>query len=220
MFETLTGPAIFVHLAAIMYVIAMLIREQLILRLFILAGTGLYIVYYFTIGDVPLWEAIFWSVMIGLTNIYSIIVMSLERTTFNMTDEEKVILGKFSSLNPGQFRKLMKVGQAQDANAETLMTIEGKHSDYLYFLVSGTCRAKRGDVTFDINESCFIGEISMLLNIPATATTLLETGGRYIVWSKEDIEKLQRKNPNIGIALSSIMKLDLAEKVSKSVRVA
>ena len=216
--STLSFPAILVHTASICYVVALMIREQLILRAFILLGTAFYIAYYYFAADIPLWEAIFWSMLMGGVNIYVMIDMMLERTTFSMSDENKELFKAFKPMTPGQFRKFLKISDTITAEAETLLTVEGAKSDYLYYVIAGPCRALRKGRSFSINESCFIGEISMLLETSASATTLVVKGGRYLRWKRADIEKLQYKNPAIAVALSNMMKIDLAGKVAKSVR--
>jgi len=217
--STLAFPAVLVHAASLCYVIALMIRDQLILRAFILLGTGFYIAYYYFAADIPLWEAIFWSALMGAVNIYVMVDMILERTTFSMTEEEKSIYPIFRSLSPGQFRKVMKIAEWRTADKETILTTEGEHNEFLYFIVVGPCHANRNGKSFSLSESCFIGEISMLLRSPASATTIVVKGGRYICWNRSDFEELQERNPAMAVGLSTVLKIDLASKVAKSVRI-
>ncbi|MEN0041309.1 MAG: hypothetical protein AAF764_08210, partial [Pseudomonadota bacterium] len=61
----LTDPNSLAHAAAGFYALGLLTRNQILLRLLILFGTGFYIAYYYLAPSMPLWEAIIWSCILG-----------------------------------------------------------------------------------------------------------------------------------------------------------
>ena len=62
--------AVWVHLASSLYVIGFWIRDQLLLRSMVLLGTIFYIIYYYYAAEIPLWNAILWSGILGVVNLY------------------------------------------------------------------------------------------------------------------------------------------------------
>ncbi len=212
-----TIPGIFVHLAALCYVLGMLFRDQLILRGLVLLGTAFYITYYYLAADVPLWDAIFWSVMIGSSNLYVMGQIVLERTTFNMTANEKKLYETFSALCPGDFRKLLKITQWKQSDGNTPLVTEGVETENLYFVMDSPCRAQKNKTWFALKNSCFVGEVSYITSGRPTATVVVDSGGRYVVWNRADLEKLEHRTPSIAVALSKIMKTDLASKLATSI---
>jgi len=211
LFET---PSFFVHAAAVCYVIALGVRDQLILRLLILLGTGFYIVYYLLALETPLWEAAGWSILMAGVNTFVIIQLIRERSTFNMDPEERLLYGAFSGLSPGEFRQLMKFAHWENGDGQARLTEEDQPNDRLYYLLEGSVDGIKMGNEFAISSPCFLGEISIVLNCQATATVIASTGTRYIYWNRSDLDRLQRRKPSIGIALSALLKVDLARKVA------
>ncbi|MEO0913667.1 MAG: hypothetical protein AAFY59_11875, partial [Pseudomonadota bacterium] len=79
MSDYLLSSAILVHLAALMQVTGYLLKDQIQLRLLLLAGNVLYGVYYVVHPDTPLWDAMGWSVVMVLSNAVLIVVILRER---------------------------------------------------------------------------------------------------------------------------------------------
>ncbi|MEL6947239.1 MAG: cyclic nucleotide-binding domain-containing protein [Pseudomonadota bacterium] len=214
MLDILTAPSLYVHAAAICYVIALGIRDQLYLRLLILAGTGFYITYYLIVVDTPLWEAALWSILMAVVNFVVIVQIIRERSTFTMGAEERQLFDAFVGLAPGEFRRLMALAHWQHGDGETVLTHENQDNNRLYYVLSGTVGGEKHGRRFSIEAPSFLGEVSLVLDCPATATITTSDQCRYIYWERADIEALQRKKPSIAVALSALLKIDLARKVA------
>ncbi|MEL6946913.1 MAG: cyclic nucleotide-binding domain-containing protein [Pseudomonadota bacterium] len=216
MADTLGGAALLVHIAALFYVAGFLVRDQLILRMLVLLGTVCYLVYYYFALDAPLWDAIFWSLVMGAANLYMILVLLFERTTFRMTDEEMRLYAAFGSMNPGEFRRVLKVAEWSDADGKTPLTQENELCDRLYYVLDGAVTINKGGRSFDIPAGSFIGEVAYFLKQAASATVTVTKGGRYVAFSRDAIEKLEKKSPGIRIAIHSVLSADMAAKVARS----
>lgn len=177
---------------------ASVVREQLVLRLLVIAGTALYILYYFLYPEVPLWDAIFTSVIMGFANLYVINQVMLERTLLRMSDDEKQLFDAFETLNPGQFRHLLKHAQWNAAIDRT-----------------GTILTREDQPCSGLN-CAFLGEIAYVLNRETTATTIAPAGSRYVRWDTTDLGALSKKKPVLGNALNALLTRDLARKRTKS----
>ena len=125
-FEFVTSVGILAHLAAICYALGLITRDQIILRALILLGTVFYILYYYFAPTIPLWDAIGWSVVLGLCNVYVLVQIALERTTFTMSERSKSLYQQFTMLSPGEFRRLIKIADWRAGDGVTKLTLENE----------------------------------------------------------------------------------------------
>lgn len=212
----LTTAGVFVQLALVFYVLGLLARNELLLRGLLLSGTICYILYYYLISDAPLWDAIWTSSVIGLTNISMILVILRERSTVGMTPEMLRLYRSFPTLNPGQFRKIMKHADWVTAEADTQVCTHGVKPDYLYIVSSGEMILRREDRDVTIGAGNFIGEISFLLDGPATADVIAPKGVEYVRWRRDELMAQINKSTRLSNAVSALFNKDIAQKLSVS----
>lgn len=206
----------FVHLATLCYVLGLLTRNELVLRMFLLIGTGFYILYYYYISEAPLWEAIATSVLIGSANIPVIYRIFRERSTFGMTEEMLRLYASFPNFNPGQFRRLIAEGNiVHDSDARVILE-QGRAPEKLYLTISDGFMVSRGAQHADIGPGNFLGEISFLLGGPATADVSARKGSSFVVWETTRLRKLMDNNQAIANALSVLLNKDVAGKLAVS----
>ncbi len=214
--ETLFSTAVLIHLGALLYVIGFLVRDELALRLLVLGGTILYILYYLLFPDVPLWDAILTSSILGIANVWILCKIVFERYTFAMSDDEKKLYEVFSTLTPGQFRKILKVTYWHTSLGGEILCTEDEKADRLYYLIEGNARIEKGDSKFEIPSDKFLGEISFILESNYSATVLATKDMRYVEWNTEELRSLMKKNPLLRNALIALFNQDLAKKLAVS----
>ncbi|SHG97954.1 Crp/Fnr family transcriptional regulator [Marivita hallyeonensis] len=206
----------FVHVALFFYVWGLLARNELWLRLLILAGTFCYIVYYYYVSEAPLWDAIWASSVIGVTNLFMIGVILHERSTLGMNATMLALYASFPTLNPGQFRRIMKHADWVTAEAETRICTRGVRPDSLYLVSAGQMHLFRDGTDAWIGPGNFIGEISFLIDGPATADVIAQKGTEYVRWDRAKLKALMDKSPRISNAISALFNKDIARKLSVS----
>lgn len=206
--------AVWVHLASSLYVIGFWIRDQLLLRSLVLLGTIFYIIYYYYAAEIPLWSAIAWSGILGVVNLYVTLQIVFERTTFRMNRDERHLYGAFTSLTPGEFRKLLDRATWHEAEQPTLLTQEDATNRSLFYIVDGNVTLQKKGRSFTMAGSTFVGEISYLLNSSATATAFAGKKTHYIQWRHQDLQEIEQQHPSIRVALREILNTDLASKVA------
>jgi len=197
-------PAALVHIAALFTFAGFLVRDQVLLRVLLFIGTCCYIGYYYFANDPPLWEAIFWSALTGGANLLVLVQLILQRTTLALSDEEKDLYAAFAALSPGEFRRILKVATWEDAQTDAVLTVENEVCDRLYFVTNGRIRIEKGERVFHIPPGSFIGEVAYFLKKEASATAVVETGGRYVSVKRGDLEAIEKRHPAIRIALHSM----------------
>ena len=217
MLELIWNPGNFVHLALLFYGLGFMVRDELLLRSLVLIGTGFYLLYYFFFPEIPLWDAIFASTVLGIINITLIIVIVRERTLFAMSADETGLFAAFTTLTPGQFRKMMKIANWKTASSAVELTQEGRMPHSLFYVVSGNVTAEKEGNFFELDAEKFIGEIGFLLHTPATANVVVPPGTVYIEWRTSDLRRLCKKSQAFDNALAALFNFDLAKKVTNAV---
>ena len=211
-------PAIFARAALVFYVAGLLVRDGLWLRVLLLFGTVFYILYYFTVGDTPLWDAIFASLMIGAANLVTLIRILVERTTLGMTAERKALFAHFPTMTPGQFRKVMRAGQVRTVDQPEQLVSQGAVPLSLYYVLEGPVFLKRNEQRIKIQSNVFIGEISFIQGkaSEATATVDLGQGARFIEWDRERLYKILERSQPLSNALTALFNRDMSYKLTQS----
>lgn len=212
--------SLLIHLGAVLYILAFLVRDELILRLLVLAGSVFYILYYFLFPEEPLWDAIITSVILILANLFVLFQIILERTTLNMTPEEKELFDAFDTLSPGQFRHIARIAQWKTATGEEgdTLTWEAQPSRALFYIAEGVISVDKAGRLFRLPAGNFVGEIAYVLGRETTATTVAPSGVRYVEWNSDALRKLSARKPNLGNAITALLTRDLARKLSASYR--
>lgn len=210
------SPAVLIHLGALLYIIGFLVRDELILRLLVLAGTVMYILYYFLFPAMPLWDAIATSAVLGLANLWVLFKIMFERTTFAMSEEELKLYEAFKTLSPGQFRKVLRRAIWHTASGDELLCIEEQPANRLFYLVEGGAMVEKGDKSFPIPSGCFIGEIAFVLDGTYSATVKAKPGMRYVEWVSDELRTSMKKSQPFNNALIALFNRDLASKLAVS----
>ena len=205
---------ILVHIGAFLFLLAYLVRDQILLRGLIILGTVFYIVYYFFM-ETPLWSALLWNSSFVVINLIMIGVIYSDRASFVMSEKERKLYQVFNTLSPGEFKKLLKIADWFDGSSEEQITTEGEVPARLYFIIDGEALIARDDKKFFVGPSVFIGELAYLIKKPATATVKLTDKVVGISWKTSSLIKLLASNPQMKIAFDGLLNQDLAAKLAR-----
>ena len=215
-FENLFVSQNIVHIGALLCLLGFLFRNQLILRLLVLGGDCVYILYYYFAPEIPLWGAIFWSSMFTVVNIGMIWLIFVDEMHFSLPASERKLFDLLVYLTPGQFRTFLKAGRQEVTASPLVITRENEPLHHLYFITDGKVTIEKGGRRVVSDAKTFIGEIAFLLSRPATATVTLEPGCHYCVWDSIALRNLLNSNTALKNALSAAMNRKLAEKVAQA----
>ncbi|MCA3574201.1 MAG: hypothetical protein IOC86_09810 [Aestuariivirga sp.] len=214
MLESLLVSENIVHAGALLYLMAFLFRDQIILRSLIIAGDFVYILYFYFAPEVPLWGGIFWSTMFTIVNLVMIAIIVADQMHFRLDKSERQLFDLLQDLSPGQFRQLLKAGREELAASHIAITREGAPLEELYFVLDQPMIIeKKGHRALAASDT-FVGEIAFLLDQPATATVTLQPGTAYFVWNSTALKSLMQAKPGLGNALSIAMNKKLAQKIA------
>ena len=205
--------------AAGSYVVGYLIINQVVLRLFVMAGTVFYIAYYAVVAAQPLWTAIWTSVALGFANIIGLwLLWSAQSRRFLSTELADLYdrVEDFGRLPPGDFRALFKAGRRHVYNEAAVLIRENAPNDKLYFVLDGSAVAEKRGHRFELPSGIFVGEVGYLLSQAASATITVPSGTEVIIWDFETLRRRSRR-PRFKLALEAMISRDLSRKVAQAV---
>jgi hypothetical protein len=203
-----------IHVGAALYLAGFLFREQIVLRCLIVLGDIAFVLYYAYAPETPLWGGIFWSLAFIVVNIVMIATIAAERTQFTLSSEERKLFDRLGTFTPGQFRKLLKLARIRTAEGPVELTREGDQVSELHYVVEGRISISKGGGHKATDSESFVGEVAFLLSRPASATTVLDGGGKYFSWASSELKALLDRKPELASALSNAMNRHMAAKVA------
>lgn len=217
MFEHLNLTSLLIVGAVGTYVIGFLFRDQIYTRLLVGLGSGLYILYYVTVGETPLWDAAIGSSLIALSSLQGVLVLWWSRSAWAIPKTDHHIYQALGNIEPGLFRQLVRVADRVSEDAATELVVEGQPTQDLWYLVSGTVVIKRaGRDPAKITRPSFIGEIAWLTKGTASATVVAEPASVLLRWNKEVLQRKARRSHRLEMALDALIAQDLAAKLATS----
>lgn len=214
--ELLAQPGSLVIGAGACYVLGLLFKNQLVLRALILLGTGLYICYYYLAADEPLWNAIYTSVLIGIANIIGFINLLISQSPKFISPGQLDLYSMLGGMEPGNFRKLMKIGNRRFLNQDEQLTVQDTVPDKLFFILSGEVIIDKDGDRFNAGPRVFVGEISIILGTAASASVFLAKGAEIVEWDRSSLFKEMAAKDSFRIAVEAIIGKDMAQKVAAS----
>jgi CRP-like cAMP-binding protein len=203
-----------IHVAALISVAALTCRDQIVLRGLLVLSTLLYILYYFVVPEVLLWDAIFWTAVNLGVNLFVMSRLLLARTQFRLSEDERRLFAALGTLEPGEFRALMKVAIWRKTETTQILVREGAPVEKIFYVLDGRPKVSKAGRSFPIRPLAFIGEIGFLRKTPATATVTVDPGTCYVEWPAKALSALQLRRPSIKIALDSLLASDMAAKMA------
>lgn len=204
-----------IHLGALLYVVCFLFRDQLYLRLLAVASDLVYCIFYYGTVEDPFW-AIIYNLMAISVNAVMVWIIWRDRKSTLMSDRDMQLYQAFTGMTPGDFRRLLKLGQWNTAAEDVTLTTEAQPVDRLYYIFSGKVEIRKGDRLIPIDGKHFIGEIAYLQRTPASATVTAKPGCTYVTWTQADLDRAADKHEGLKLSLSALMSADLAMKVARS----
>ncbi|MDF1702015.1 MAG: cyclic nucleotide-binding domain-containing protein [Planctomycetota bacterium] len=204
-----------IHVANVIYLVSYCVRDIFWLRILtVIAGLCL-LPYYFTCGDEPLWAAIAWNGLFTAVNLYNIFLIIRERWPRELHDAERALYDDvFSDLTPGEFVKLLGVGDWRDASGGETLVADGSVVEHMMVLAGGAAEVRKGDrVLAQLEPGQFVGEMSFLTGHKAGADVVTPSTARLMSWPQKDLEAFLDKNGSISFKVRGVLGRDVVTKL-------
>lgn len=213
MIQDLHQHALF-HAAFLVGALALLLRNQMYLRVALFVSIGLSALYHAFGRNGPMWDDLFWNGFTLLTNVIAFVQLTLDRTHLGLSDEEERLFLALGSLSPGEFRKLVRLAEWHTAAEPKVLTQESVRPDSLFYVLSGSVTLDKAGRRSKLPAPMFVGEVAYLKNRGASATVTVEPGSRYVTWSTAALARCFAKRQALRVALMRLLSADLAAKVA------
>ncbi|WP_341861032.1 cyclic nucleotide-binding domain-containing protein [Gymnodinialimonas sp. 57CJ19] len=192
------------------------VRDEMWLRVLVVCGFICDAAYYFFRAD-PILPSVFSNIALLSINVVLIVAIVSERTTWRMSADDRQTFSHFSTLTPGQFRRLRKMVKAELADAGTVLTQEGAPVDDLMLVFAPTITITKGGESFPIRGPAFVGEIAFLTGNVSSADVTLPDGGTVLRVDSTVLRKHMAHSPAFKNAMTALFGAELARKVAESV---
>lgn len=168
------------HVAYVFLVVSMLMRTLLWLRIFVIVSALLGISYSaFVLGD-PV--STFWETCLVLVNIAQLVLTHWRSLRARFTDDERSLIARhLPGLTRGEARALIDRGRWAVLERGARLAVEGQPVDHLSYIARGEVAVQVGGQRVALCRAGeFVGEMTALTGLPATATVIAE--GPVTVW--------------------------------------
>lgn len=195
------------NLAFILVACSFMVKDILWLRFLSISASLCSMIYNANVAANVLWVPISWNLFFISLNFYHIIKIIHGNRKIKLNDTElELYKMSFSQLNLMEYAKLIRMAQWKKAEPATVLVNEGQAMEELLMIYNGRVEILVKDKKVnELRDGQFIGEMSFLSNLPASATvkTLLPT--EYVSWKQKDLKALVGRNPAIVYSLQAAM---------------
>ena len=120
----------------------------------------------------------------------------------------------FSELTPGEFRRLVKLGEWREIEAGTLIVQCDSVVHDIQVLKHGALEVRRdGEIIARNEPGQFVGEMSFLSGERATADVVATEPSQVLAWSQESLNKLLDRKPTLAYKMRGILGRDVVVKL-------
>lgn len=119
----------------------------------------------------------------------------LQRRHFLRTWELVVSVPFFRDLGAAAIADIVRLLQARDVNAGTVVVRKGEPGDAMYFIVSGEVTVRVAPKPVVLGPGSFFGEMALLFNMPRSATVVATQPSVLLVLDIADFHELAGRRP-------------------------
>lgn len=201
--------------ANILVCLSYLVRDILWLRVLAILAASCTIPYFYFRPEVLHWP-IFWQSAFIAINAVHVIILIRERMPVDMTEEQQRLYTlAFRTLTQREFLRLSEVAHWEDAAPREVLIRKGEISDRILLVYHGLLNVQDDkDVRASLRDGQFAGEMSFVLRKPHSAYVIAAEPTRYLVWDKQELDRLGKRHPKIRKVFDTIVGVDMAEKLA------
>jgi hypothetical protein len=213
------NPDYFIHGANVLLLVAYTVRDILWLRMFALASS-LIAMPYFALQPKPLWEALGWSALFAVINLFQSWRLFVERRPVKLTAEEEHVRQLiFRDLPPRKFLQVLSIGTWTTAQTGERLLERGKSAEAVSLIVRGRVRVTRDErVLGELVPGDIVGSALILTGAPADLDAVAVEQVRSVRWEVEPLNRYLAGNLETRVVMQNYLARDLAEKLSRSLR--
>ena len=157
-----------------------------------------------------------WNMLFLVINSIQIVRLIIERMPIELPEELKDIYASvFNELKEREFLYFWNTGKTISI-VDGFICKENQHQDELMLILDGHVSVrKNGHEIAELKRGNFVAEMSFLTGEPASADVVNEEKIKCIVWSKDNLKRLEKLNQALLIKLQVTLGKDLTHKLQK-----
>jgi len=212
------------HLSFIFLAISFGLKDMFWLRILALcAGISMMCFNFWHPHGKVQWLPFKWNATFVLINLAHILyLLNNEYRVRKLTKEEMILyedVFSHTGLDKINFMRLLRVGKWEEHAKGELLTHEGRHSNLVRLIHSGSARVMvKHKSVYTLSHGQFIGEMGLHVGlhitspVQSTASVVCETPVRSVVWSRGALIDLLESFPEIAGAVQAAISADLVRK--------
>lgn len=197
------------------YLAGFIVKDMLWLRVFIIIGFNIELLYHFRDMHKPEWAEILWCGFYIIVNGWQFTMLFRERRNLKFTDEELALYSKvFKDMSKISYRKLLNIAGWEELPADFILVHQNTFIEQLMLISDGLAKVEvNGAIVSYVRNGNFVGEMSFLSGNSTTATVTTIDTTHCLVWDKEQLKDLMRKDPTVEASLQTVFNSDLLSKL-------
>lgn len=201
-------------LASLIAIAALFAKDMLILQSIYLLASILFLISSIFF-NIPIMMAV--NICYISVNLYQIIRIHRERSTAKIPHDLLTVYNSiFSNMHPGEFIKLINLGERGFAAEGEYLYRQGEMRDVLILVLQGDVRIESDNkIISQLHGNFLLGEMRYLTRKPISADVIVHKNVNYISWTYEVLDILQKRRPDIRTKLIEVIGKDLIHKIQK-----
>ena len=173
-----------------------LMTDILALRTLLVGGYTLLVTFHLLHAN-PLRIPLRWSAFFVCVNFGMAVLIARERSPSGLTEQDEVLRSAFfDRLTPGDFVRLLALGERRELADGTTITVQGKHCENLIFVERGIATlAVDGKHVANLERGGFINDVAFQQGAGAGAYGTVVATGRLnvIAWEQSTLRQVLEK---------------------------
>lgn len=155
------------------------------------------------------------AALLVVVNVVQLALIFAQRRKVSLSEEESRMAERvLARMNRTAQRQLLDQGVWIEGRPGETLIRQGEPTPHLFYLSEGDARVSRhGHEIATCGPGHFLGEITVLSGLPATATVTLATRARFWCVTAEALTLFLEANPDLRPRLESAFVGDVAEKL-------
>lgn len=206
------------HIGFLLMAVSLFLTNIFWLRVFLILSF-LFQIVYFSLSDTPLYTGIAYNVVFILINLYRLVSLQKARRLVDAATGGPLLRAELTGLDDEHIATLIEFGEAFELPKGAPLTVEGEAVDAVYLIQAGRAVVEAGGAKVgSLGPGEFVGEVSFLTGIAATATVRAETDLSVIALDSARLKAAGEADPVLSAAIHAVIGRELARKLAASNR--
>jgi CRP-like cAMP-binding protein len=201
------------NISYVLFAISLFLTNIFWLRLLLIISLAFEIVY-FAMSSSYLYTGIVWDIVFILINLFRLVTLFRARRMVRLASGGHMLKSRVGGLDDEHLAQLVRLGEAFDLAPGALLTAQNEPVDFFYLVTAGHAVVEfDGTVVGRIDPGQFVGEVSFLTGIDATATVVASDRLSVLALDRRKLSAACAEDPKISAAIHQVIGKALARKL-------